>query len=245
MHDTEMDNSLPTYTHVYLHRYASLLRTRTSVPLIRSGTTRQRMTEERTPIGPQYWDREEKLKFMDRHGIDVTVNTSLDFLPAPQAHSLTSERNNDLEEYCASSLDVIAGGSIKHLYGFGLLPLISTSALLKIVQQISELPHLRGLWGIGKRLDDKALNPAGLAIFLDNGHLLLLALGFVFETTIAATHVILSGVFDRFPTLCILLAHTGGALPALPLHLASCINHGPAPARYLTQSLKVDHALSV
>jgi aminocarboxymuconate-semialdehyde decarboxylase len=71
------------HTHVYLPRYTSLLRSRTSVPFIRS-TTREGMLDERLlildhepsggrPVGPQYWDREEKLKFMDRHGIDVSV----------------------------------------------------------------------------------------------------------------------------------------------------------------------------
>jgi len=25
------------------------------------------------PVGPQYWDRGEKLEFMDKHGIDVSV----------------------------------------------------------------------------------------------------------------------------------------------------------------------------
>lgn len=72
------------HTHVYLPRYASLLRTRTSVPRILSATTPEGRTEERLvilddepsggrPVGAQYWDREEKLKFMDRHGIDISV----------------------------------------------------------------------------------------------------------------------------------------------------------------------------
>lgn len=88
------------------------------------------------------------------------------------------------------------------------MPEITTSALVDIVQQIKDLPHLRGLImgsrGIGKGLDDEALDPvwaaiekAGLVVFLhphygvdasawgdkDNGHVLPLALGFPFETT--------------------------------------------------------------
>lgn len=54
------------HTHVYLPRYASVLRSRSSVPLIRADTSTQ---EERLlildhepnggrPVGPQYWDRE-------------------------------------------------------------------------------------------------------------------------------------------------------------------------------------------
>jgi aminocarboxymuconate-semialdehyde decarboxylase len=72
------------HTHVYLPRYASLLRSRTSVPFIRSSTTPGGKLDERLlildhepsggrPVGPQYWDRQEKLNFMDKHGIDVSV----------------------------------------------------------------------------------------------------------------------------------------------------------------------------
>lgn len=35
------------------------------------------------------------------------------------------------------------------------------------------------------------------------------------ETTITAAHILLSGVFDRHPDLTVILAHGGGALPAL------------------------------
>lgn len=80
----------------------------------------------------------------------------------------------------------------------------------------------------------------------DNGHVLPLALGFPFETTIVSlvhrsfshhTHVffqtkaiarlILAGVLDRHPTLPLLLAHSAGALPALSSRLASCVIHDP------------------
>ena len=57
------------HTHVYLPRYASLLRSRSSVPFIRTNTTPEGLAEDRLlildhepsggrPVGPQYWDRE-------------------------------------------------------------------------------------------------------------------------------------------------------------------------------------------
>lgn len=49
----------------------------------------------------------------------------------------------------------------------------------------------------------------------------------------AATRLILSGVFDKFPNLRLLLAHSGGALPALSSRLASCIDHDPVVASRL------------
>jgi aminocarboxymuconate-semialdehyde decarboxylase len=39
--------------------------------------------------------------------------------------------------------------------------------------------------------------------------------------------MILSGVFDRFPSLRFLLAHSGGTLPQLSSRLAFCIAHDP------------------
>jgi len=104
------------------------------------------------------------------------------------------------------------GPSIKRLYGLGLLPLVpevSPSDVLKTITQISSLPHLKGVimgtQGLGRGLDDEELEPVwgeiekeGLVVFLhphygvpssmwggmDNGHVLPLALGFTFETTI-------------------------------------------------------------
>lgn len=45
--------------------------------------------------------------------------------------------------------------------------------------------------------------------------------------------MILSGVLDRYPTLRLLLAHSGGALPQLSSRLASCIVHDPVVASRL------------
>ncbi|KAJ7180306.1 amidohydrolase 2, partial [Mycena crocata] len=261
------------HTHVYLPRYCSLLRSRTTVPRIlasnRDGKPDDRLLildhepSGGRPVGPQYWDRDEKIKFMDRHGIDLSVvstaNPWLDFLPASEAKTLAYQLNEDLEQYCADSPAL--SPSLKRLYGFGLLPLvpeISTAALLATIEQISKLSYLKGIImgtrGIGKGLDDEALDPVWaaleekkLVVFLhphygvdekawgdkDNGHVLPLALGFPFETTIATTRLILAGVFDRFPSLRLLLAHSGGALPQLSSRLASCIEHDPVVASRL------------
>lgn len=45
--------------------------------------------------------------------------------------------------------------------------------------------------------------------------------------------MILHGVFDRFPSLRLLLAHSGGTLPQLSSRLASCIDHDPLVASRL------------
>ncbi|KAI0315386.1 hypothetical protein OF83DRAFT_1062242 [Amylostereum chailletii] len=185
------------HTHVYLPRYATALRARQNAPRIFSRTGPSGQPEDRLvilddepsggrPVGPQYWDRDEKLKFMDRHGIDVsfvsTANPWLDFLSFSDAQILARELNADLETYCATSPSVASASSptLRRLYGIGLLPLVPgapASELPAAVADLASNPHIRGVIlgtrGAGAGLDDPALEPlwaalskAGLVIFL-------------------------------------------------------------------------------
>ena len=45
------------------------------------------------------------------------------------------------------------------------------------------------------------------------------------ETTIAFTRMWLSGVFDRYPKLKLLIAHSGGTIPFLAGRINSCVQH--------------------
>ncbi|KAI0048037.1 amidohydrolase 2 [Auriscalpium vulgare] len=133
----------------------------------------------------QYWDREEKLKFMDRHGIDVSfvssANPWLDFLPFQDAQTLAAQLNSDLEAYCATSPAVPAAPDVKRLYGFGLLPLVPGAPASELPAAVKQLagahPHIRGIIvgtrGAGAGLDDPELEPlwaalaeTGLVVFL-------------------------------------------------------------------------------
>ena len=128
------------------------------------------------------------------------------------------------------------------------------TTIVNEIKRLKTLPHLRGVImgtsGLGKGLDDRRLDPVWEALqethsllFLHPhyglpeeafggpeaisryGHVLPLALGFPLETTIAVTRMLLAGVFDRFPRLAILLAHSGGTLPFLAGRIESCILH--------------------
>lgn len=121
-------------------------------------------------------------------------------------------------------------------------------------RRLKTLPYVRGAilssQGLGKGLDDPALDPmwsafeeTQLVLFLhphygipieayggadkmtQYGHILPLAIGFTVETTIAITRMYLSGVFERFPNLKILLAHSGGTLPFLAGRIENSILH--------------------
>lgn len=155
----------------------------------------------------------------------------------------------------------------------------SAEIVVSEIKRLKTLPHLRGIImgtsGLGKGLDDGKLDPVWAALqdtetllFLHPhyglpeeafggsdatnryGHVLPLALGFPLETTIAVTRMLLGGVFDRFPRLKILLAHSGGTLPFLAGRIESCIQHErrfvdnggdlPGPQRSVSDVLKTN-----
>ncbi|KAJ6261906.1 2-amino-3-carboxymuconate-6-semialdehyde decarboxylase [Drechslerella dactyloides] len=271
------------HTHVYPPRYVSILKSRTTVPYVRDTTPGQpsrliilpgedspssHSTAAGRPIGPEYYDINAKIAFMDTHGIDVSVislaNPWLDFLDPREAAAVAREINYDLDSMCKTYPG--------RLFAFGALPLSGTTDV--IVNEIERLPgynYMRGVimgtGGLGNGLDDLSLDPVyraleanNMTIFLhphyglpkevfgpraaEYGHVLPLALGFPLETTVAVSRMILSGVFDRFPKLQVLLAHSGGTLPFLAGRLESCIAHDahyrPEGRRSIWDVLKVN-----
>jgi aminocarboxymuconate-semialdehyde decarboxylase len=206
-------------------------------------------TSRGRPIGSEYYDVAKKIAFMDAHGIDISVmslaNPWLDWLPAESAAATAREINDDVERMCAEHEG--------RLYAFGTLPLSAPAEqVVDEIARLGTLKHMRGVIigtsGLGSGLDDPELDPIYTAlekhnhlIFLhphyglptsvygprasDYGHVLPLALGFPLETTIAVTRMLLSGVWDRFQNLNVLIAHSGGTLPFLGGRIESCIAH--------------------
>lgn len=54
----------------------------------------------------------------------------------------------------------------------------------------------------------------------------------------AITRLILSGVYDKFPNLNILLAHSGGTMSQLSSRISSCIVHDPEVAKRLKHNFR-------
>ncbi|ODM18044.1 hypothetical protein SI65_06832 [Aspergillus cristatus] len=180
------------------------------------------------------------------------ANPWLDFVEPDQARTWAERINDDLDATCAnvnkeSNERLFAFGALP-------LSAPSADIVVGEVERLKTLPHLRGVImgtsGLGNGLDDGKLDPIWDALqntdtmlFLHPhyglpdeafggpdtinryGHVLPLALGFPLETTIAVTRMLLAGVFDRFPRLKILLAHSGGTLPFLAGRIESCIRH--------------------
>lgn len=204
------------------------------------------------PLTSHYSDLAQKIHFMDTHGIDISVislaNPWLDFVPSADAIPIATSIAKQFDDMCSSH-----PGRLFFFAALPLTaPLDSLNAW---VPQLQKAKYCRGVIlgtsGLGKGLDDpellpvfEALETAGLMIFLhphyglpnevwgpratsnnEYGHVLPLALGFPMETTIAVTRMYLAGVFDRFKSLRMLLAHSGGTLPFLAGRIESCILH--------------------
>lgn len=180
------------------------------------------------------------------------ANPWLDFLEPEQAQPWAERINDDLSATCTrvnqeSEEKLFSFGALP-------LSAPSSNIVVAEIERLKTLPHLRGVImgtsGLGRGLDDERLDPiwgslekTETLLFLHPhyglpdeafggsdatsryGHVLPLALGFPLETTIAVTRMLLAGVFDRFPRLQILLAHSGGTLPFLAGRIESCIQH--------------------
>jgi aminocarboxymuconate-semialdehyde decarboxylase len=249
------------HTHVYPPSYIALLKSRSAIPYIRSFPPSSALrlvilpaedtpsTSRGRPVGPAYYDINEKIRFMDAHSIDISVislaNPWLDWVPAEEAAEAARRINDEVDRECAR----FPG----RLFAFGTLPLSGgREVIVREVERLKTLKYMRGVilgtTGLGKGLDDpellpvfEALQKEKLPIFLhphyglpgavwgeragEYGHVLPLALGFPLETTIAVTRMILSGAFEKIPDLQMILAHSGGTLPFLAGRIESCIEH--------------------
>lgn len=207
------------------------------------------VNERGRPIDSSYSSIDEKLRFMKTHNVTTSVislaNPWLDFLTPEEAPQWALKINNELEEMCSASQS--------SLYAFATLPTSAPSTfILSEIGRLSLLPHIRGVilgtTGLSQGLDDpaleliwSALERSKLLIFLhphyglpssvygprasEYGHVLPLSLGFPMETTIAFTRMWLSGVFDQYPKLKVLIAHAGGTVPFLSGRIDSCVQH--------------------
>ena len=262
------------HTHMYPPAYLSLLRSRRSTPyvydppdgadprliILTSDDDSSRPQAFRgRPIDASYFSWDEKRKFMDRHGINISVvslaNPWLDFLHDQEAADWAVKVNDDLNQSCDVFNSQGQHGKACKLYGFGTLPLGATAQeITSEIRRLKSLKNIKGIvmgtTGLGKGLDDRSMRPIWQAlqetntiVFLHphyglpdaafggedtvarSGHVLPLALGFPLETTIALTRMFLVGVFDDFPRLQMLLAHSGGTLPFLAGRIQSCVEH--------------------
>ena len=168
------------HTHIYPPSFMDILRSRTTVPYIRSDPSSpvSRLiilptdddpslppSSRGRPIGPDYYDVSKKIKFMADHDITTSVislaNPWLDFLPSHEAATAAKRVNDEMEDLCARYEG--------KLFAFGTLPLSAPpSDIIAEIHRLRTLPHMRGVimgtTGLGAGLDDPTLDPIWAAV---------------------------------------------------------------------------------
>jgi predicted TIM-barrel fold metal-dependent hydrolase len=228
------------HTHIYPRTYIELLKQNGCIPRITGEKPHEKFLifppsiidplnknrDKGVPIGPEFWSLEHKLEFMDKYKIQVSLmslgNPWLSFLNPSESRKWARILNDEIEQLCEKRKD--------RLLGLGCLPTNCLDATLEEIERICKT-NLHGAimecrMLCGKKLDNKDLEPfwdklnkthfgIGMEELTGYSSALPLSLGFAFETTLAATRIVCSGVFERYPNLKIILAHSGGALPFL------------------------------
>lgn len=232
------------HSHLYPRSYVNILKRRSAPPRIteHDGAEFFVIFDEEQEAGPRggrqldesFTDLDEKLKFMDAHGIARTVvslgNPWLDPFTGDESVEHARTLNEELAFY-----EVQTHGRV---CAMGVLPGNSVEAAVSVANEIARVPTLHGLVTgrriAGHELDDLRLEPlweiaearslpvlihphdsVGQADMRGFGHGLQVALGFPFETTIAVSRLVLAGVLLRHPDLRLLVSHGGGTLPYL------------------------------
>jgi aminocarboxymuconate-semialdehyde decarboxylase len=178
-------------------------------------------------------DMSKKLEDMDRVGVDVCI-LSVN-LPGPEL-AMNPAEADELARIANDGIAEAVALHPKRFWGMASLGYGSIDGSLKELDRCVTQLKFRGLQIFsnikGKALDDPELRPifARMAelkrpIFmhptapLNRNYLMQLvpvpALGFIYDTTLAAVRLTLSGRLAEFPELPLIIPHVGGVLPYL------------------------------
>ncbi len=199
-----------------------------------------------TTLFPGMWDYDLRIKSMDEAGVDVAIVslTCPNVYWGDEATSLSTARmvNDSMAEQQRLRPDRIRWfaslpwqypeAAIKELERATKAGAVGVMVLGSIAGQDLTDPAFASIW---KAIDDKALPvlvhptaPQGLKEMHMDEYGLVPPIGFMFDTTLAFSRIILSGFLDRYPNLGLIASHGGGALPYLAGRLDRCHEMIPA-----------------
>jgi len=179
-----------------------------------------------------FFSVDERLKVMDAQGVDMRLlslsSPSVYDWDEPNQIRMARHINDGIAKACRAHPD--------RFRGLATLPMANIEACVQELDRVMADPLFVGI-AIGSHiagmpLNDPKLDPfwqivseRGLPVVehpmapLGADHMnefeLPIRVGFVYETTTAATRMIYGGVFERYPNIKLVLPHTGGTL--LPL----------------------------
>ena len=204
------------------------------------------------------WTREDmfdipfRISEMDRKGIDVRALS----LSTPNVYNWSGAAQVDVTRRINDTLAALCRAHPDRYVGLASLPLDDVDASLAELERAVGDLGMKGLI-IGSNIDGVALNDARfeplwaridalrLPVFehpmfpkntADLAEFELpLRVGLIFETTLVATRLIYSGIFERYPNFPYIMAHTGGALLMLLERLDNGYKLFPDCRKYISQ----------
>lgn len=223
------------HNHYYPERYLAELErgaSRTRVAKDGEGRLLVQYPGDYNVVVRGHRDLAERVHVMDQHGVDVQVIT----LTTPGTHIEEPARGVELARLVNDEFADAATRYAGRFAPLAALPLNDPdAAVLELERAVTQLGHRGALLFSnieGRPLDDPAYfplwqkfaeldvpaflhptNPANVDAVAD--YRLTAILGFLFDTTVAATRLIFAGVLERLPTLKVVVGHLGGTIPYL------------------------------
>ena len=207
---------------------------------------------------PGHRDLELRQRVLDEYGIDTQVLT----FTTPGVHVETPELAIELARHINDEFSAIVRTREKRFAALATLPLNDPEESARELDRAMTELRLPGamvfsnvnrmaladdafepLWTkaneLGAVLYIHPTDPAGVESMLE--YWLMPLVGFLFDTTLAASRLVFSGVVDRYPRIQWVLTHMGGAIPYLSERLdrgwrafADCRRHiDKPPSEYL------------
>jgi aminocarboxymuconate-semialdehyde decarboxylase len=198
-----------------------------------------------TPV-PAMFDYDLRLETMDRHGVDVCVVS----LTCPNCFWGSPEVSLQAARIMNDDMAAAETAHPDRLRWFASLPWQHTALALAELERAcaagaSGVMVLANIGGVPltdpafapvwSAIDARALPvlvhptaPPGVAEMDMARFQLTASIGFTFDTSLAVARMIYDGFFDRYPTLKIIAAHGGGALPYLIARMDQCFDNIPA-----------------
>jgi aminocarboxymuconate-semialdehyde decarboxylase len=184
------------------------------------------------PLGPAFVDIDARLTAMDRQRVDMQVLS----LTQPMVYWARGELASELSAAFNDAVNDAHRAHPQRIVGLAMLPMHEPERALAELERVRALPGIRGVYMAptiaGRELSDAMFYPLyerietlELPVFLHpvkgfgsdrlTQYYFHNAIGYPFETAVAAAQLIFGGVLDAFPRLEVCLPHAGGALPIL------------------------------
>jgi aminocarboxymuconate-semialdehyde decarboxylase len=195
---------------------------------------------------PEMWDYEARIRDMDKAGVDLAIVS----LTCPNAYfgdesisvRAATMMNDSMDEQHKARPDRIgwftslpwqyADAAVAELERTVALGAVGVMVIANIDGMNLTDPAFAPVW---QAIDEKELPvlvhptaPLGTPDMSLDEYGLVPPIGFMIDTTLAVSRMILDGFFDRYPNLKIIASHGGGTLPYLAGRLDRCHEMIPA-----------------